>query len=432
MRTALPSGLLDAPYDIGRLLDYWLSLPAIAREPWWTPVDAVRFATEADQILTQFRNGRRPSQVVGDFPDWDIPLDGLKVIESDALPSIGQALVALVNGRVGEAFGAESPLDEPWRRFGHEILEIAYWTAPDRFAPSIFGFEFLAYVLRGEAALTWSEIEGASQRILLQAKRRGLDRSSVHLFSRWLSSWGELTVRRSDDTAIRAAKDLLWQVLGPSQLAEEIVAKGDRADLVVRTSALGSIVANELRRSRDDALHDLAAPCVSIELESPINDARYILVAAPVWSRGSRTLFPDGNSYALMCGPAFPTEVPELVQTGLRRLFTGAERVVLSHRPAWQKGDGWNDERAEAWATAIDAFGPPTDGSSVTWGEFDVERRTFVTERAEVRRRLLLETVVRAALERREYLEVLRSLSVKACEPIESFLRMAARDRRNG
>ncbi len=433
MTTALPTGLLDAPYDLERLLDYWLSLPSSTRAPWWTAADARRFEREASEILTQFRNGRRPSQVIGDFPDWETPLDGLKAIEADTLPSIGQALVALVNGRVKSAFGEESPLNEPWRRFGHEILEILYWVAPDRFAPSIFGFEFLAYTLRGSAELAWDEIEVASRRLLVTAGKRGLDPSSIHVFSRWLSSWGELTVRESDDAAIRGAKDVLWQVVGPAKVPDETIARGAGVELVIRTCGIGSVVANELSRSRDGALHELAAPSVVIEPVPAVSDANYVLVAAPAWQRVPESLFSDGNSYALMCGPAEPIEVPELVQTGLRRLFSGrrAERVVLDHRPAWQKQDGLNAERKRAWGAAVHTLGLPSDGHSVTWGEFDTGRRVFTTDRNTVRQRVVLETVVRASLERPEHLDVLRAISAKASAPIESFMATMKRGSRS-
>jgi hypothetical protein len=30
-----PVGLFDAPYDLDRILDFWLSLPKAARDPWW-------------------------------------------------------------------------------------------------------------------------------------------------------------------------------------------------------------------------------------------------------------------------------------------------------------------------------------------------------------------------------------------------------------
>jgi hypothetical protein len=411
-----PVGLLDAPYDLDRILDFWLSLPNAARDPWWPKSDEANYTKAAQAVIEALRAGTASFEELAEaHPDLEDQLSNIAGFDSGEQNDAARIIVDVFGSGRSKSVPKGGGTQEPWSRLGHEIMEILFWADTTRFTPSRHGFEFQSRALRGAGDHLWSDVEAGSKRIQDACRKRALSASHSYTFSLWLSSFERLTVKSTDDDRIRTAKDVLWQVVAPRPIDAEVIHRGAKADLVVTLDPSETTAQGIVGRGRDGVFFASPAPAVKIRAMGPKLKSEFALVAAPEWCRGAETMFADGYCYAIMCGPIGSPKKVDLVQTGLgRRIRSHSSSVRIAHPPAWQKQGGVNDILAAAWLAAVRSVGLSLDGGAVVYGDFEPRTRTFRGDIATVRKNILLETAVRSAFEHKRHLDLLTALAPPA------------------
>lgn len=411
-----PVGLLDAPYDLDRILDFWLSLPVAAREPWWPKSDEAKFTMAARAVIDTLRAGTASFEELAEtHPELEAQLSTIAGFDSREQMDAAKVIVEVFGSGRSKSVPTGGGTQEPWCRLGHEVMEILFWADTTRFTPSRHGFEFQSRALRGAGNHVWSDVEAGSQCVQRVCRKRKLTASHIYTFSLWLSTFERLTVKSTDDDRIRAAKDVMWQVIAPRPIDAEVILRGAKADLVVTLDPSETTAEGIVGGGRDGVFFASPAPAVKIRAVGPKLKSEFALVAAPEWCRGAETMFVDGYCYAIMCGPIGSPKKVDLVQTGLgRRIRSHSNSVRIAHPPAWQKQGGVNDILAAAWLAAVRSVGLPLDGGAVVYGDFEPRTRTFRGDIATVRKNILLETAVRSAFEHKRHLDLLTALAPPA------------------